>query len=125
MTVTGEDDMLAKLNALEMGIQKDARAAVKEGANLFADALKTDTPVWDGETDAPVHMQDDIKATGVRDRGGELQSDVGYGKQTGYRVHFPNNGTSKQTPQHFVEETQEQMRDKVLETFLKHLKVGD
>lgn len=124
MSVTGDGDLLAKIQALDNGVQRNARAAIRDGAETFADALKTDTPVWSGETDDPTHMRDDIRATGVRDRGGILESDVGYGKDTGYRVHFPNNGTSKQSPQHFVEEVQERTRGKVLETFLSHLKVG-
>lgn len=125
MTVTGDADMIAKLNALELGVQRNARAAIKDGADKFATALRTDTPVWDGETDAPMHMRDDIRATSVRDVGGDLESDVGYGQETGPRVHFPDSGTSKQAPQHFVEETQDKMRDVVLQTFLTHLKVGD
>lgn len=124
MSVSGDADLLAKIQALNNGIQKDARAAIKDGADKFAEALRGDTPVWSGETKDPTHMRDDIKATGVRDRGGELQSDVGYGQETGYRVHFPNSGTSKQSPQHFVEETQEKMKDTILQTFISHLKVG-
>ncbi|WP_338217941.1 HK97-gp10 family putative phage morphogenesis protein [Lacticaseibacillus salsurivasis] len=124
MTVSGDSDLLAKIEALDNGMQKDARAAIRDGAEIFANALKTDTPVWSGETDDPTHMRDDIHATGVRDRGGILESDVGYGQQTGFRVHFPNNGTAKQDPQHFVEETQEKTRDEILEAFVSHLKVG-
>lgn len=124
MTVSGDSDLLAKIEALDNGVQKDARAAIRDGAEIFANALKTDTPVWSGETDDPTHMRDDIQATGVRDRGGILESDVGYGQQTGFRVHFPNNGTAKQDPQHFVEETQEKTRDEILEAFVSHLKVG-
>lgn len=124
MTVTGDLDLLAKIEALDNGMQKDARAAIRDGAEIFTNALKTDTPVWSGETDDPTHMRDDIQATSVRDRGGILESDVGYGQQTGFRVHFPNNGTAKQDPQHFVEETQEKTRDEILKAFVSHLKVG-
>ncbi|QGG61795.1 hypothetical protein LB003_03645 [Loigolactobacillus bifermentans] len=116
--------MLAKIHALEMGVQKDARAAVKDGAEIFKDALQADTPVWSGETDAPEHMKDDIQATGVKTAGGTLTSDIGYGTTTGYRVHFPNSGTSKQDAQHFVEETQEHTRGPILAAFINHLKVG-
>lgn len=124
MTVTGEADMLVKIQALNFGLQKNARAALRDGAEEFAASLRGGTPVWSGETDDSTHMRDDIQTSNVRDRGGNLEVDVGYGKETGYRVHFPNSGTSKQSPQHFVEETQQKMRQPILETFVSHLKVG-
>lgn len=124
MTVSGEEDLLAKINALDLGVQKDARAAVVAGAEIFENALKANTPVWEGETDADEHMQDDITKTSVKQTTGELEVDVGYGQETGYRVHFPNSGTTKQSPQHFVEETQEKTRDAILAEFVRHLKVG-
>lgn len=124
MTVTGDAELIDKIDALKYGIDRDARKAIREGADAFAEELRGETPVWSGEKADPKHMRDDIRATGVRDVDGELEAKVGYGKETGYRVHFPNSGTSRQDPQHFVEETQSKMRGKVVQIFLKHLKVG-
>lgn len=49
--VTGDAELLANLNKLQFGVAKDARAAVRDGAQKFADKLKSNTPEWDGETD--------------------------------------------------------------------------
>ena len=54
---------------------------------------------------------------------GEYQAPVGYDKVKGPIAHFPNSGTSKQEPQHFIEETQEQTRDQVLQIFKDNLQV--
>lgn len=124
--IKGFADMQTALNALENGVQRDARGAVRDGAKVFADALKGDTPVWHDETDQPVHLADDIQVGGVSDKSGKVEAEVGYGKQTGYYAHFPNSGTSMQNPQHFIERTQATARDKVLAAMLTHLKrLGD
>ncbi|MFC6784975.1 HK97-gp10 family putative phage morphogenesis protein [Halobaculum halobium] len=85
---------------------------------------KSNTPEWDGETDMSGHLRDDIKLSSVRETSGVTEVDVGYGKNTGWRAHFPNSGTSMQDPQHFIEETQEVMRPVVIAAFLSHLKEG-
>ncbi len=109
---------------LQFGVAKEARAAVRDGAQKFADKLKSNTPEWDGETDMSGHLRDDIKLSSVRETSGVTEVDVGYGKNTGWRAHFPNSGTSMQDPQHFIEETQEVMRPVVIAAFLSHLKEG-
>lgn len=103
--VTGDAELLANLNKLQFGVAKEARAAVRDGAQKFADKLKSNTPEWNGETDMSGHLRDDIKLSSVRETSGLTEVDVGYGKDTGWRAHFPNSGTSMQDPQHFIEET--------------------
>ncbi|WP_445622303.1 HK97-gp10 family putative phage morphogenesis protein [Lacticaseibacillus paracasei] len=122
--VTGDAELLANLNKLQFGVAKETRAAVRDGARKFADKLKSNTPEWDGETDMSGHLRDDIKLSSVRETSGLTEVDVGYGKNTGWRAHFPNSGTSMQDPQHFIEETQEVMRPVVIAAFLSHLKKG-
>lgn len=121
--ITGDAEMEAKVDALNYGVQKNARAALKSGANLFLNRLKEKTPIWKGEQTDSMHMVNDTTMTGIKQSGGELTIEVGYGKETGHRVHFPNSGTSRQSPQHFVEETQVEMHDRVLQEFFKFLKV--
>lgn len=121
--ITGDAEMEAKVDALNYGVQRNARAALKSGATLFVKRLKEKTPVWSGEQSDPTHMVNDTTMTGIKQSGGELTIEVGYGKETGHRVHFPNSGTSRQSPQHFVEETQAEMHDRVLQEFFKFLKV--
>ncbi|MBS5068628.1 HK97 gp10 family phage protein [Lactobacillus rhamnosus] len=122
--VTGDAELLANLNKLQFGVAKEARAAVRDGAQKFADKLKSNTPEWDGETDMSGHLKNDIQLSSVRETSGLTEVDVGYGKNTGWRAHFPNSGTSMQDPQHFIEETQEVMRPVVIAAFLSHLKKG-
>lgn len=124
LTVTGDAELLAKLDQLQFGVAKNARAAVREGAQKFADKLKNNTPEWTGQTGMSGHLSQDIQLSGIRETSGETEVDVGYGKQTGYRAHFPNSGTSRQDPQHFIEKTQELMRPVVIATFISHLKEG-
>lgn len=121
--VKGEAEIEAKIKELNFGVQRKARAALKSGAELFMKQLKGKTPVWAGEQRDPKHMVNDITSTGIKQNSGNLEIEIGYGTDTGRRVHFPNNGTSKQSPQHFVEETQAEARNAVLQEFLKHLKV--
>lgn len=121
--ITGDAEMEAKVDALNYGVQRNARAALKSGANLFLNRLKEKTPIWTGEQTDSMHMVNDITSTSVKQDAGSLMVQIGYGKDTGHRVHFPNNGTSKQSPQHFVEETQAEMHDRILQEFLKFLKV--
>lgn len=129
MDVKGEAELLLNLDKLTKGYDRRARKAVRDGANVFVNGLKQNTPV--GENDRPhthltddiKHLTDDIKHSNVSIATGQYSVDVGYGKDEGPIAHFPNSGTSKQDPQHFIEKTQAQERDAVLMEFIKNLKL--
>jgi HK97 gp10 family phage protein len=122
MDVKGEAELLLNLDKLTKGYDRRARKAVRDGANVFVNGLKQNTPV--GENDRPhTHLTDDIKHSNVSIATGQYSVDVGYGKEEGPIAHFPNSGTSKQDPQHFIEKTQAQERDAVLMEFIKNLKL--
>lgn len=123
LKVTGAEQLEQKITELNYGVQKNARKALKAGTEIFVNQLKSNTPIWKQEQHDSFHMADDIKNTGVKQNGGDLTVQIGYGHNTGYRVHFPNNGTSRQSPQHFVEMTQAQTRDQILQEFLRWLKI--
>lgn len=123
LKVTGAEQLEQKITELNYGVQKNARKALKAGTDIFVNQLKSNTPIWKQEQHDPFHMVDDIKNTGVKQNGGDLTVQIGYGHNTGYRVHFPNNGTSRQSPQHFVEMTQAQTQDQILQEFLRWLKI--
>lgn len=122
MDIKGEAELLLNIDKLTKGYDKRARKAVRDGADVFVDGLKKNTPVSDD--DRPhTHLTNDIKKGNVSIKTGEYSVDVGYGKEEGPIAHFPNSGTSKQDPQHFIEETQAQERNAILMEFIKNLKL--
>lgn len=117
--ITGIDEMLANIHKLQVNNRRVARQAVEEGANLFADNLRNNTPVDDGD------MLDDVSVTGFRGGGyGQIEKDIGYGKSTGYRVKYPDDGTIHQRPQNFKEKTISQSRPQVQQKFTEKIKEG-
>ncbi|MDG5112785.1 HK97-gp10 family putative phage morphogenesis protein [Companilactobacillus pabuli] len=125
MPVTGLEEILNNVQLLNHGYDRKARKAVREGAKLFGDQLKPNTPVSAVDHSGKEHLQDAVTVGNVSIASGEYEAKVGYDKIKGPIAHFPNSGTSKQDPQHFVEKTQEESREKVLQTFITNLKVGD
>lgn len=109
---SGISDELVKL---AQKVPKVRQKALREGAKNFANEVQKATPVgpprspkkYGGAWYSTVHMKDDVKYQ-------KLQDDryiVGYGKATGWRAHFINNGTIYIRPTFFF--------DKVVETKLK------
>ncbi|GBG94976.1 phage protein [Ligilactobacillus salitolerans] len=125
MSVEGEAEMLLNVDNLTKGFERRARSAVREGAQDFADQLQANTPVSDEDHSGLEHLAAAVKVAGVSTKTGNYSADIGYDKTKGPIAHFPNSGTSKQDPQHFVEKTQSEMRTRVLEDFIKNLRVGD
>mgnify|MGYP000932374966 FL=1 len=105
-----------------MGSQeKKARnAALKKAGNKLASRLRDNTPI-DPRDGNKKHMKDDIVVSGV-DQYGEVT--VGFGEETYWRAHFVELGTIKQRPQHFIENTEQEMRDKVMEIIREELARG-
>jgi len=125
VTVTGAEELLNNIKVLETGYDRKARKAVREGGQYFGKVLAEDTPVSTEDHSGKGPLRDHMKVGSVSLKTGEYEVPVGYDKVKGPIAHFPNSGTSKQDPQHFVEKTQEESREKVLETFVTNLKVGD
>ena len=100
----GLDQILSRLTELQVKVQKAARAAVKEAADETEQILKQNTPVYYVLDD--VHAKDDTRVTGFK--GGDhglISKDIGYGRATGWRIHFPDDGTKYQKAQGFEERT--------------------
>lgn len=125
MSVTGVEELLNNIKVLEAGYDRKARKAVREGAKYFGETLADDTPVSSEDRTGKGPLKEHVKVTSVSIKTGEYTSDVGYDNVKGRIAHFPNSGTSKQDPQHFIEKTQEKTRDGVLQKFVDNLKVGD
>ena len=125
MTVTGAEELLSNIQELQVGFDRKARKAVRQGAKYFGDELTSDTPVSNEDHSGKGPLKDHVKVASVSVKTGDYSADVGYDKVKGFIAHFPNSGTSKQDPQHFVEKTQDKTKDGVLQIFVDNLKVGD
>ncbi|WP_431814583.1 HK97-gp10 family putative phage morphogenesis protein [Limosilactobacillus portuensis] len=123
MAVTGEAELIANLEKLQKTEEKKARKATRDGANVFEEKLKNFTPVSSEDHSGMTPLKDHTKKGNLKTTGGEYSIDVGYDKEKGWIAHFPNSGTSKQKPQHFVEKSQEQSKTEILAKFVEDLQV--
>lgn len=124
MSVEGEAQMLLSVTQLTEGYDRRARKAVRSGGQMFAEKLKSDTPVSDEDHSGLGPLANHVKVGSVSIKTGDYSVDVGYDSSKGRIAHFPNSGTSKQSPQHFIEKTQSKMREPILIEFIKDLKVN-
>ena len=123
MAVTGEAELIANLEKLQKTEEKKARKATRDGANVFEEKLKNFTPVSSEDHSGMTPLKDHTKKGNLKTTGGEYSIDVGYDKEKGWIAHFPNSGTSKQKPQHFIEKSQEQSKAEILAKFVEDLQV--
>lgn len=123
MAVTGEAELIANLEKLEKTEEKKARKATRDGAKVFQKTLKGNTPVSSEDHSGMTPLAEHTKMGNLKTSSGDFEIDVGYDKAKGWITHFPNSGTSKQRPQHFVEKSQEQSKAEVLAKFVEDLHV--
>lgn len=123
MAVTGEAELMANLERLEKTEERKARKATRDGAKVFEERLKANTPVSNEDHSGMTPLREHTKKGNLKTNGGEYEVDVGYDRQKGYIAHFPNSGTSKQKPQHFVEKSQEESKTAILSKFVEDLQV--
>ena len=123
MAVTGEAELIANLEKLQKTEENKARKATRDGANVFEEKLKDFTPVSNEDHSGMTPLKDHTKKGNLKTAGGEYSIDVGYDKDKGWIAHFPNSGTSKQKPQHFIEKSQEQSKTEILAKFVEDLQV--
>ncbi|VTS13503.1 phage protein [Streptococcus pseudoporcinus] len=118
----GLDGILANLTKLQVKAPKAARGAVTKVAEEFEKALKANTPVY--ETDE-THLRDDTAISGFKGANeGIVSKDIGYGAKTGWRAHFPNDGTIYQRGQDFKERTINEMTPKAKQIYAEKVKEG-
>lgn len=116
---TGIEEMLANITKLQVNNRRQARKAVNDAAELFAEALRDNTPSDEGD------LKNDVVVTGFK--GGaqaQIEKDIGYGKKTGYRVKYPDDGTINQRPQNFKEKTINEMTPKIQALYAERIKEG-
>lgn len=115
----GLDEILANLTKLQVKAPKVAREAVSEAAEKFGEQLGINTPSQYGD------LKEDVTVTGFKGANeGLVSKDIGYGKETGWRADFPNDGTIYQEGQEFKEKTIDQMTPIVREIYAKKVKEG-
>ena len=118
----GLDKILANLTKLQVKAPRVAREAVKEVAEEFATELRANTPESE---DLFGHLADEVVVTGFKGASeGIISKDIGYGNKTGWRSHFPDEGTIYQAPQGFKEETINTMTPKAKEIYAKKVREG-
>lgn len=116
---TGLEEILSNIHKLQVNNKRVAREAVTEAAELFAENLEANTPTDEGE------MANDVQITGFKGGAqGQIEKDIGYGKSTGYRVKYPDDGTIHQRPQNFKERTIQQSTQPVKEIYVKKIQEG-
>lgn len=116
---SGIEEILANLEKLQVNNRRVAREAVSEGADMFADQLKVNTPVDGGI------LQSDVAVSGFKGGGqGQIEKDIGYGGKTAGRVKYPDDGTIHQRPQNFKEKTVNQMTPKVQQLYAQKIREG-
>ena len=119
----GLDGILANITKLEVKSPKIAKEAVTQVAEEFEKALTKNTPV-----DYSVHdtkLKYDTAISGFNGANvGITSKKIGYGRKTGWRAHYPNNGTIYQKGQDFKEKTINEMTPRTKEIYAKKIKEG-
>ena len=118
----GLDDILKNLTELQVKAPKVARKAVTEVAEEFEKQLIVNTPVDDiGET----LLSEDTAISGFKGASeGYISKDIGFGKATGWRAHYPKDGTIYQQGQDFKEKTINEMTPRAKEIYAEKIKEG-
>ena len=119
----GLDQILSRLTELQVKAPKAARLAVKEAADETEQILKKNTPVYYILDN--VHAKDDTRVSSFK--GGDhglISKDIGYGRATGWRIHFPDDGTKYQKSQGFEEKTINEATPIVKEIYATKVKEG-
>lgn len=118
----GLDKILANLTKLQVKAPRVARAAVKQVADEFGKELEKNTPVSD---DLFGHLAEEVVVTGFKGASeGIISKDIGYGRKTGWRSHFPDDGTIYQAPQGFKEKTINTMTPRAKEIYAEKVREG-
>lgn len=117
--ITGARAIEENLRKLVIKEKQVRNRALKKAANEVAKQLEMNTP--SGTSHGGTHLKDDVQVSSPTEDG---HITVGFGKETGWRAHFVEMGTMKQPPQGFIQRTEEQMQNKVLEIIRAEVKRG-
>lgn len=120
---SGLDNILANLTKLQVKAPKAARGAVTEVAEEFEKQLQKNSPI--DYTVYKTKLKYDTAISGFKGANvGTISKDIGFGKKTGWRAHFPNDGTIYQRAQDFKEKTINEMTPKAKQIYAEKVKEG-
>lgn len=114
MTYVDTSEVANGLKKIQKSIRKAEKEALTEAANHVANKLEQNTPKSKDGTD---HAKDHVVQSTVKDG----MAEVGFDKEVAWRMHFVEFGTIKQRPQGFVQKTQTQVEQEVVEIITKAL----
>ena len=121
----GLDNILNNLTKLQVKAPKVAKKAVTEVAEEFEKQLIVNTPVDDVDDVGETLLSEDTAISGFKGASeGLISKDIGFGKATGWRAHFPNDGTIYQQGQDFKEKTINEMTPRAKEIYAEKIKEG-
>lgn len=113
------------LKKVQKQLNKAEKRAVEEARDLIVSKLKANTPVWDGKkyngkrgNYMQKHAKDHVTYSKVK----EGSAEVGFDDDVAWRVHFIEFGTVRQLPKGFVQKTQIQIEQEVIELMENILK---
>ncbi|HEO6611821.1 TPA: HK97 gp10 family phage protein [Streptococcus agalactiae] len=119
----GLDGILANITKLEVKSPKIAKEAVTQVAEEFEKTLTKNTPVDYSVYDTKLKY--DTAISGFKGANvGITSKEIGYGRKTGWRAHYPNDGTIYQKGQDFKEKTINEMTPRAKEIYAKKIKEG-
>ena len=114
MTYVDTSEVANGLKKIQKSIRKAEKTAITEAANHVANQLEKNTPKSKDGTD---HAKDHVIQSTVKDG----MAEVGFDKEVAWRMGFVEWGTIKQPPQGFVQKTQTQVEQEVVEIIAKAL----
>lgn len=113
--ITQINDQLRRLAMQNKRVKDDA---LKAGAEKVRQALERNTPK---SVRGKNHLADNTTMTGIN-RDGEIA--IGYKKKVKHRVHFAELGTVYQRPQHFIQDTEQEISNEFFRTVENELRRG-
>ncbi|KMT58901.1 HK97-gp10 family putative phage morphogenesis protein [Paenilisteria newyorkensis] len=123
--VDGLEELQRNLVKLQLNNKKAAKRGVILASNVVKKNLEANTP-YDSDSKTGEHLREDVQVTAVTGMGrGTVSSDIGFGRKTGRRFHYPEFGTTKQEPLGFAQKTIEQSKAEVLAIYANEVRKGN
>lgn len=114
------------LNQLDKALQdilnnnpKAEKRGLKKGAEYLQSQLSQNAPY---EPRRSAHLRDDVQVSSVKNEHGYQYVEVGWGKDTSWRVHFTEFGTIKDPPNAFIESTERDARQNIYKLIQDEIK---
>ncbi len=94
-----------ELNDIKESMYSQRRNIIRDCAKVTKAAVIKNMPVSDVDKPLYKHMKDDVKVTIKDDQEGEIVAIIGGGKDTAYKWHLVDNGTTDTPAAHFTDKS--------------------